>query len=277
MNKKNILQLLLVILVLASILLAGGFSFAFGQITDKKFTIKDNGISNMLSGKLISFEEEESEEPAEPVGGEKTDNGEKTKPAEEKPDLTDSEYLDNSLFVGDSRVVGIQLYSGIKKMDFFCSEGLTIYDLFKEKVKINGSQMTLKQALVNGKYQRIYLEIGINEMGTGTIDDFMEAYADAAARMQKICLDADIILCGIMKVTSKRSSTDKVFNNPRIERRNSRIEKLCEKNGYHYLDINPYVCGKKGGLRTDYSEDSCHLKGKYDNIWKKCILENRIY
>lgn len=265
---------ILILLVAASLVTAELVSFAYAYPRTESYSFGTPAVQKVLSGELKDDTQKDGTDAVSHSTGKK-----EPKQAKPEPELTDEQYLENSLFIGDSRVVGIQLYSGISGMDYFCSEGLTIYDLFEQEIKVNGrgSAVKLTNALAEGKYDRIYLEIGINEMGQGTIDDFMETYAKTAAALQSACPDADIFLCSIMNVTKSRDETDKVFNNRRIGNRNRRIEKLCTEKGYHYLDINSYVCSKEGNLKSEYSEDSCHLKGKYDYLWKECILENRIY
>lgn len=265
-------KLIPVLVIAGSIIAADAVSFVYAFAKSDDYSFKTPAVQQVLSGQFKESEPVKEEEPEKAAA-------QAPEKKEEQPELTDSQYLDNSLFIGDSRVVGIMLYGGIDEMDFFCSEGLTIYELWDQQLKVNGkgSSMLLKEAIKTGGYDRIYLEIGINEMGQGTIDDFMTAYAGTAAKIREYAPDADIVLCSIMNVTAERDRTDKVFNNRRAGNRNKRIKSLCEENGYHYLDINEYVCGEDGNLKGEYSEDSCHLKGKYDGLWEKCILENRIY
>ena len=272
--KRFKIKYILVLLAAVSLVAVELVSFAYAYPRTENYSFRTPAVKKVLSGEL----KEGTDKGETDTVSHSTENSDKKKKAPERK-LTDDQYLENSLFIGDSRVVGIQLYSGIKGMDYFCSEGLTVYNLFEHKNKVNGrgNAVKLKTALEEGNYDRIYLEIGINEMGQGTIDDFMKAYANAAASLQNTCPDADIILCSIMNVTKSRDSSDKVFNNRRIGNRNRKIEKLCREAGYHYLDINRYVCSEEGNLKSEYSEDSCHLKGKYDYLWKNCILENRIY
>ena len=65
------------------------------------------------------------------------------------------------------------------------------------------SQMT--SALRKRSFGKIYLEIGINEMGTGTVDSFMEAYEAAVDHLRELQPDAILYVCGIMYVEQSKS------------------------------------------------------------------------
>ena len=46
--------------------------------------------------------------------------------------------------------------------------------------------MTLEEALKAKKYGKIYFQIGINEMGRGTLDGFMTAYEDSVEKFREL-------------------------------------------------------------------------------------------
>ena len=48
--------------------------------------------------------------------------------------------------------------------------------------------------IIKGKPAKIFLMIGINEMGTGTVESFMKAYGEAVQHLQELQPDAVIYL-----------------------------------------------------------------------------------
>lgn len=89
----------------------------------------------------------------------------------------EEDYFDDAVFIGDSRIVGLHDYSGWDHTTYYASIGLTVYDMFdKPIVEENGTKITVEQALSEHQFGKIFIMIGINEMGTGTVDSFMEAY-----------------------------------------------------------------------------------------------------
>ena len=74
--------------------------------------------------------------------------------------------MNDTLFIGDSRTVGIREYSGLKDADFFCSVGLNIFDATNETLSVeNVGDVTLSSLLSQKKYTKIYIMLGINEVG----------------------------------------------------------------------------------------------------------------
>ncbi len=178
------------------------------------------------------------------------------------------EYFDDALFIGDSRATGVALYSGWDNLTYYAEGGMTIYNMFQSKTaQVDGQTLTIEEALQKCSFGKIYLEIGINEMGTGTVDSFMEAYEAAVAHLQELQPDAIIYVCGIMYVKQSKSESDPIFNNPAIQERNDRIAALADGEHIFYLDINEVVTDETGNLNPDYTWDEVHLLGKYDVLW----------
>ncbi len=97
------------------------------------------------------------------------------------------EYFDDALFIGDSRVTGVELYSGWDNLTYYAEGGMTVYSMFQSKTaQVDGQTLTIEEALRKRSFGKIYLEIGINEMGTGTVDSFMEAYEAAVDYLREL-------------------------------------------------------------------------------------------
>ena len=81
------------------------------------------------------------------------------------------------MFIGDSRTVGLRNYTDLSEhADFLCETSMTIYKVLSTKFKGMG---TVEEVLNAKDYTKIYLMIGINELGRGTTEDFMEKYTEA--------------------------------------------------------------------------------------------------
>lgn len=187
------------------------------------------------------------------------------------------EYFDDALFIGDSRVTGVELYSGWNNITYYAENGMTIYNMFqRDAEKVDGKMLSVEEALQTRSFGKIYLEIGINEMGTGNVDSFMEAYENAVAHLQELQPDAIIYVCGIMYVKQSKSESDPIFNNPNIRERNERIAALADEKNIFYLDINELVTDETGNLNPDYTWDEVHLLGKYDALWLEYFCSHGI-
>ena len=128
-------------------------------------------------------------------------------------------------------------------------------------------QMTLEEVLTSRHFGKIYFQIGINEMGTGTVDIFMKKYEEAVQRLQELQPDAIIYVEAIMKVGKEKSETDPIFNNAGITERNDRIAQLADGQKIFYIDMNEVVCDEEGNLSVDESFDQLHLYGGNYYLW----------
>ena len=182
--------------------------------------------------------------------------------------MVDESYFDDAVFIGDSRTVGLHDYSGLDGADFFATVGMNVYHLWTEKFcVVNGKKVTLEEALRAKQNGKVYFQIGINEMGSGTIDTFMNAYEDAVKKMQQLQPNAIIYVQGIMKVTKEKSDSDPIFNNEGITARNERIAALADGKKIFYIDVNEVVCDENGGLKESLTFDNLHLYGSKYDIW----------
>ena len=179
-------------------------------------------------------------------------------------------YFDDALFIGDSRTVGLRDYTDIAEhADFYCETSLTIYKVMEENFKGKG---TIEDALQNKDYGKIYIMVGINELGRGTTEDFMAKYTEVIDTLHELEPDAKIFIQGIMRVTGKKNSSDAIFNNSNINARNNAIATLADNQQIFYIDINEVVCDEEGNLNADYTFDQIHLLGKYNDLWKQFLL-----
>lgn len=193
----------------------------------------------------------------------------------------EDDYFADAVFIGDSRTVGMFEYAGLEETaTFYASKGLTVYRLFdSEIVDVPGERkkITVEEALQQNSFAKIYLMIGINEMGTGTVDSFIEKYQEVVAHLRELQPDAILYLQAIIKVTTERSDQGDYINNEGIVARNERIAQMADNQKIFYLDVNPYVCDETGGMVPEYTFDGVHLKAKYIDIWKDFLKTHAIW
>ncbi len=192
----------------------------------------------------------------------------------------EEDYFADALFLGDSRTVGLGQYGSLKDIaTFYASTGMTIYKLLgAEIVEMPEQQgkITVEEALQHQSFRKIYIMMGINEVGGGTAESFAKAYGEVIARIQELQPDAIIYIEGILKVTKARSDKGDYINNEAIESRNEAISQLADGEKIFYLDVNQAVCDEDGGLVKDYTSDGVHLKAKYIALWEEYLKDNAV-
>ena len=186
-------------------------------------------------------------------------------------------YFDDALFIGDSRTVGLSEYSGWKNPTYFADVGLTIYDVFDKKIaEVNGKKYTIDKALEKKQFNKIYIMLGINELGTGNTKIFIKEYKEVIEKIQKLQPEAIIFVEGIMNVSKKKSDSDPIFNNKNIKDKNDHLALLADNKNIFYIDVNEAITDKTGGIPQEYTFDNIHLKAAYYNIWTKFLMKHGI-
>lgn len=188
----------------------------------------------------------------------------------------ESMYLSDTLFIGDSRTTTLHEYGGWDEATFYAKNGLNIWDVLDEKIAdYNGKKITVDEALQKEHFGRIYIMLGINELGRGTPETFAEQYGMVVERIRELQPDALIIVQAIMHVTQEKDAEQTYINNAEINARNEKIKEMAEQKEVYWLDVNPVTDDAETGcLVSTYSFDGVHLKVKYLDVWKQFILEN---
>lgn len=263
---------LFIVIFLVSVILIGPF-------------IIKNIMNNSILEDNIEVASQITEQPKEKID-EKNDiiqneirkNQEQMKNEEKKKNekkIVEKEYFDDALFIGDSRTVGIAEYGDIKNATFFANTGMSIYNVQEQKVEISGKKVKLDKLLSSKEYGKIYIMLGINEIGydiNNTVKKYKE-FIEYIKNKQNKCI---IYVEANLHVTEEKSNSDKIINNERINKFNNKIAKLADNKKVFYLDINTVFDDKNGNLRSDYTHDSVHVYAKYYREWSNWLAENAI-
>ena len=206
--------------------------------------------------------------------------GEGNDPSQVQYMTVEDDYFADAVFIGDSRTVGMFEYGGLEEIStFYASTGLTVYKIFDSEivsVPDERKKISVEEALEQNSFAKIYLMIGINEMGTGTVESFLEKYQEVVNHLRELQPDAVIYLQAIMKVTAERSAQGDYITNVGIAARNEGIAGIADNEKIFFLDVNPLVCDETGGMVPDYTFDGVHLKAKYIQIWKDFLKTHAI-
>jgi hypothetical protein len=194
-------------------------------------------------------------------------------------ETVDEDYFADALFIGDSRGVGLYDYAHLDNAEFYVSSGMSIYKLFEDpdrRLKDGNWPRNLATALTEKQYGKIYLMLGINEMGVGDVDYFIENYEAVVEQIRQLQPDALIFIHGLLRVTEERSEKGDYITNEGINERNARLAELADGSRIFYLDVNDLFCDETGALNPEYTHDGVHLYAQYIGIWKQYLLEHGI-
>jgi hypothetical protein len=176
--------------------------------------------------------------------------------------------FNGALFIGDSRTEGLQNYDGLSGAQYYAIKGLMVSTVYtKPAVNSGGEKVTIMQALQKNKFDRIYVMLGVNELGWDNTKTFVNDYSKMIDDIKRYQPQAKIFVQSILPVSEKKSESDKIYNNDKIASYNSEIQKIASEQNVNYLQVNTAVCDSTGGLPAEASSDGVHLNRKYCKIW----------
>ena len=176
-------------------------------------------------------------------------------------------YFEDTAFLGDSRTEGFHLYSGLKTGAYYCSVGATVESVFSKAVETPAGKMPLLDAMAKEDFGKIYVMLGVNELGWSKTETFRDQYAKVIDRLHSDHPDAEIILQTILPVSAKQEKKKTYVNNGRIAAYNEVIFRLAEEKGCDLVDVAEAVTDENGCLRAEWNSDGVHLNVKGCRAW----------
>ena len=179
-----------------------GQLYASDEKKDSNAAIDDKNQNDADDSKLQTAKD--SKDSDSQTGSKKSDkkqNGKKSEKPAVSPEAADfvkaeKSYLDDALFIGDSRTVGMKEYGKMSNASFFCDTGMSVYNIYDTKTKVKDlGTVSLKELLKQKKYGKIYLMIGINELGynqKNTIRKYKELAGSMSSNRTLFCLSKGI-------------------------------------------------------------------------------------
>ena len=182
-------------------------------------------------------------------------------------------YFDGAVFLGDSRTEGLSLYSGLKTGHFYTAVGATVESVFSKKnfETESGEKVPLLDAVAGQDCDKIYIMLGINELGWSKTKTYHDQYAKLIDRVREDHPEAKIVLQSIPPVSAKQEAKKTYVNNARIADYNEVIKTLAEEKECYFLDVAACLTDGKGRLPKDLNFDGIHLNPAGCKVWLNCL------
>lgn len=170
-------------------------------------------------------------------------------------------YFDGAVFLGDSRTEGLFLYSGLKTGHFYTTVGATVESVFSKKnyKTESGEKVALLDAAAGQECDKIYVMLGINELGWSKTKTYHDQYAKLIDRLREDHPEAKIVLQSIPPVSAKQEAKKTYVNNERISAYNEVIKALAEEKECYFLDVAACLTGEGGVLPVKQTTDGIHF------------------
>lgn len=191
---------------------------------------------------------------------------------ESVPPVT-NEYFADAAFIGNSLTEGLFMYTDIDdQADGFYTVGLNVSSAQSDAFV--DDTYTLDQALTWKDYRKVYVMMGLNEVGWPDVDSFISEYTSLLHQVERDCPEARIYVQSILPVSAARSSEGDSINNSNIRRFNEKIQEMAENNNWTYLNVWEAIADEDGELPSDAASDGVHFGPEYMEIWLRYLREH---
>lgn len=178
----------------------------------------------------------------------------------------DKSYFDDVAFVGDSISNYLGYYAtatgALGNATFLTSGSLSatnaLWEISEESVhpRYNGEKMLIEDAVAACGAKKLYIMLGMNDLGINTLDEAEEKYRTLLDKITEkspgiqICIESMTPM-----LRTERALTDKYLNNDNIAAYNERLNKMCQEKGWYFINVASVFYAQDGFLKADYCSD----------------------
>lgn len=177
----------------------------------------------------------------------------------------DASWFDDAVFVGDSVTLALDYAcSGDKSLlgsaQFVCAQSLgyhnALWDLNTEGAvhpTYQGETILSETAAEKTGATKVFVMLGVNDIGTYGADDTMEQAKQLAERILSHTPGVKLYFQSTTPMLADKESG--WLNNDKITDFNEQLKAYCEAQGYSFIDVYHQVCDDSGALNPTYCSD----------------------
>lgn len=182
-----------------------------------------------------------------------------------------NDWFADAVFLGDSRTDGLRLYSGIKGATFICHTGLSVFTIGKNACikDADGVKITAMDALAKQQYAKVYLMLGVNELGYATTS-FLTSYTELVEQIKQLQPGAAIYLQTLIPINEPiaySNGTNRAINNEKLKEFNQVITQVAQTEGVFLVDVDVPFWSEEGCLAAENTGDGVHLTRAGYEAW----------
>lgn len=139
-----------------------------------------------------------------------------------------------------------------------------------------GKQKQLPDALADSGVSRVFIMLGINDIGVVGVDRSIENWDVFIDRIREKCPDIDIYIQSCTPMYG--SSQGKELNNGLIDEYNERLRALAEEKGCCFVEVGKYFKDENGDLIPTLTKDYyVHFTMDGCDLWVAALLDPANY
>ncbi len=194
-------------------------------------------------------------------------------PVPEGEAVDQEEWFADAVFIGDSRIDGFKLYSGVtSEATFLDYTGLTVFDVAEGKkvIRQGSEKITILDALSQKTYGKIYIALGVNELGYYDPEGFAAVYGQVIDAIRESQPDARLYIHSIIPVNTKKCKANDIpyyVTNENIIAYNQVLPDLCQEKKLRLIGIPEALLDEAGEMSPEVSADGVHFKKPGYGLW----------
>ena len=235
-------------------------------------TDKNQNNINQISNEVESNEIESSEIESSEIESSEIEN----EVVNDTPKNSSVKFDSSVAFIGDSRTQGFIMYNGLKDIQDYSYISLMVDTAMTKKIvkTSNGDKITLLQDMANKNIKKVYIMLGINELGWSYPQVFKSKYIELIDKIREVKPNCEIYVQSIIPMTKSKSDTDSTFNIKNVEIFNNLIQEVANEKNVTYLDVKSALINENGYLPEEASTDGIHINKKYCEKWLEYLKNN---
>ncbi len=192
----------------------------------------------------------------------------------------ENSYFDDAAFVGDSRTDGFMLYSGIGTGENLAANGVSIFKLAERKsLTIDGEKYTPLEALALKQYGKVYIALGVNELGYNNDKGYYEKFCAAIDEVRRVQPNAVIYIQGLIPVNEAQylaATGHDYLTNDHLRVYNRLMQQVAEEKKVAYVNVYEAFADENGSLPEVDSRDGVHLYKESCQRWLEYLRTHTV-
>lgn len=191
----------------------------------------------------------------------------------------DESYFDDAVFIGDSRTDGFRLYSGIKNAEFIVQTGLSVFQVETRNITYKGQKMKVLDALGKGTYGKVYVSMGINELGMRNDKGYHNHFADLIDGIRAKQPNATIyiqLLIPVNEQKSREKGFSEYIENGQVRVYNDILRQVAQEKHVFLVDPAEDLVDETGEPPYDSVADGVHFQRAPYKVWFEYLKRHTI-
>ena len=179
----------------------------------------------------------------------------------------DDEWFENTMFLGDSLTHGLSLYGGLSTPTYYYYTGMSVFNVMSKTLECSkGSKKTLDEALASKNWERVYILLGINEIGSDT-ESYKTKYGELIDHIRAKLPNAEICIQTILPVSRSKEAQKTGFSKYLVDRKNAALAELAREKTCLLVDTHAALADSGGYLPESWTWDGVHLNVAQYKTW----------